>query len=127
MLKSYKCLHSNLDAWRTVHGYGLQLLPKRDLKRYRRKFPDEDGLQDKWEAAVTHSGKYVNMLVGQKDEEDLRSERDEVNYFDHEEYWDHVAKNFFVAYHQVKSHVQWCVSRPDEAEHYKRFQVRTCV
>ncbi len=32
-----------------------------------------------------------------------------------------------MAYHQVKAQARWFASRPDEAEHYKRSQVRTCV
>jgi hypothetical protein len=75
---------------------------------------------------VTSPGKYVNLLVGQLDNEDLRAERDEENHYDSEP-WDRVTKNFFLAYHQVKAQVRWYASRPDEAEHYKRFQVTTCV
>jgi hypothetical protein len=75
---------------------------------------------------VTHPGKYVNLLVGQLDDEDLRSEIDEENLYNSEP-WDRVTKNFFSVYHQVKAQACWFASRPDEAEHYKRFQVRTCV
>ncbi len=32
-----------------------------------------------------------------------------------------------MAYHQVKAQARWFALRPNEAEHYKRFQVRTCV
>jgi hypothetical protein len=76
--------------------------------------------------AVTAPGKYVNLLVGQLDDEDLRAERDEENHYNSEP-WDRVTKNFFLAYHQVKAQARWYASRLDEAEHYKRFQVRTCV
>ncbi len=51
---------------------------------------------------------------------------DEENLYDSEP-WDRVTKNFFLAYHQVKAQARWFASRPDKAEHYKRFQVRTCV
>ena len=33
------------------------------------------------------------------------------------------SQNFFLAYHELKAHVQWLVSRPTEAVFYKRFQV----
>jgi hypothetical protein len=65
-------------------------------------------------------------LAGQLDNEDLRSEIDEENIYDSEP-WDWVTKNFCLAYHQVKAQARWFASRPDEVEHYKRFQVRTCV
>jgi hypothetical protein len=104
----------------------LQLLPRRELERYRDKFPDKSNLQDEWKTAVTHPGKYVNLLVGQLDSKDLRAERDEENHYNSEP-WDQVTKNFFLAYHQVKAQARWFALRPDEAEHHKRFQVRTCV
>ncbi len=53
------------DNWREVNDDGLQLLSLLDLKHYRNEFPDEENLQDKWEAAVTNPGKYVKLLVGQ--------------------------------------------------------------
>jgi hypothetical protein len=72
---------------------------------------------------VTGPGKYVNLLVGQLNNEDLRAERDEENHYNSEP-WDRVTKNFFLAYHQVKTQAHWYAY---EAEHYERFQVRTCV
>jgi hypothetical protein len=75
---------------------------------------------------VTHPGKYVNLLVGQLDDEDLRLEIDKENLYN-SELWDRVTKNFFLAYHQVKAQARWFASRLNEAEHYKRFQVRTYV
>jgi hypothetical protein len=116
----------NPDAWRAVNGYGLQLLLLCKLERYRDKSPDEEDLQDEWKTAMTHPGKYVNLLVGQLEDEDLGVERDKENNYDSEP-WDRVTKNFFLAFHQVKAQVRWFASRLDEAEHYKRFQVRTCV
>jgi hypothetical protein len=65
-------------------------------------------------------------LVGQLNNNDLRVERDEENHYNSEP-WDLVTKNFFFAYHQVKAQARWFASRPDDAEHYKWFQVRTCV
>jgi hypothetical protein len=120
MEKLNKCFETNPDTWRAVNGYGLQLLLLCELERYRDKFPNEEDLQDEWKTAVTHPGKYVNLLVGQLDNEDLGAERDEENHYDSKP-WDRVTKNFFLAYHQVKAQACWFVSRPDEAEHYKRF------
>ena len=126
MEKLNKCFETNPDAWRAVNGYGLQLLSRCKLERYCDKFPDEEDLQDEWKTAVTHPGKYVNLLVGQLDDNDLRAERDEENHYNSEP-WDQVPKNFFLAYHQVKAQARWFALRTDEAEHYKRFKVRTCV
>ncbi len=75
---------------------------------------------------MTHPGKYVNHLVGQLNNKDLRAERNEKNHYDNEP-WDRVTKNFFLAYHQLKAQERWFALRPNEAEHYKRFQVRTCI
>jgi hypothetical protein len=86
----------------------------------------EEDLQDEWEAAVTHPSKYVNLLVGQRNDEDLRAESDEENHYDSGP-WDRVTKNYFLAYHQVKAHMHWVALRPDEAENLRRFQVRACV
>jgi hypothetical protein len=104
----------------------LQLLSLRHLEHYCDKFPNKEDLQDEWKMAVTGPGKYVNLLVGHLDNEDLRAESDEENLYNSEP-WDRVTKNFFLAYHQVKAQVRWYASRPDEVEHYKRFQKRTCV
>ena len=102
----------------------LELLSECDLERYCDQFPNEENCQDEWRAAITHKGKYVNLLVGQKNDEDVREENDEENYYD-DESWEQVTKNYYLAYHQVKAHARWLESRPDEAEHYNRFQVRT--
>ncbi len=126
MEKLNKCFETNPDAWSAANGYGLQLLLLCELEHYREMVPDEKDLQDEWRKAVTHPGKYVTLLVGQLNDEDLRLEIDEENLYDSEP-WDWVTKNFFLAYHQVKTQAHWFASRPDEAEHYKRFQVRTCV
>ena len=112
--------------WMDVKTVGFKLLSHLDLKRYRSKFPDEKDLQDEWEDAVTNPGKYVKLLVGQQTEEDRRNESDEENYYDSSP-WDEKTKNFFLAYHQVKAQTHYFAARPEEAEHYKKFQVRTCV
>jgi hypothetical protein len=62
----------------------------------------EEDLQDEWEVAVMHPGKYVNLLVGQCNNKDLRAESDEENHYDSGP-WDRVTKNYFLAYHQVKA------------------------
>jgi hypothetical protein len=78
--KSKNCFEMNSDAWRAVNGYGLQLLSHCKLERYCYKFPNEKDLQDEWKKAMTHPGKYVNLLVGQLNNNDLRVERDEENH-----------------------------------------------
>ena len=112
--------------WMDVKTVGLKLLSHLDLERYRSKFPDEEDLQAEWEDAATNRGKYVNLLVGQQTEEDLRDESDEENYYD-DSSWEQKKKNFFLAYYQVKAQTRYFAARPEEAEHYKKFQVRTCV
>jgi hypothetical protein len=87
---------------------------------------DKEDCQEEWRTAVLHDGKYVNLLVGQKTDKDIRVERDEENHYGSGP-WDEVTKNYFLAYHQVKAHQRWLALRPNEAEHYHRFQVRTCV
>ncbi len=124
--KLNKCFEKNPDAWSAVKGYGLQLLLLCKLEHYRDKFPDEKDLQDEWKTAMTHTSKYVNLLVGQLDNKDLRAERDKENHYNSEP-WDRVTKNFFLAYHQVKVQAHWFALRPNEVEYYKRFQVRTCI
>jgi hypothetical protein len=104
----------------------LTLLAVKDLERYQKKFPNKEGNQEEWSVVIRLPGEYVNLLVGQKTNEDLREESDEENYYDNE-YWDKIHKNYFLAYDQVKAHARWCASRPDEADHYKRFQVITCI
>ncbi len=80
--KSNKCFETNPDTWRAANRYGLQLLLLRELEHYREKVLDEKDLQDKWRKAVTHPGKYVNLLVGQLGDKDLRLEIDEENLYD---------------------------------------------
>ena len=104
----------------------MKLLSLLDLKRYRNKFLREENLQYEWEAAVSNPGKYVSLLVGQKNNEDQRAETDKENYYDSLP-WDQKTMNFFMVYYQVKAQTHYFASRPDEAEHYKKFQVRTCV
>ena len=109
-----------------VNDWGLQLLSLPNLARYCRLLPMEEDPQDEWEAVVMRPAKYVNLLVGQRNNKDLRAESDKENHYDSGP-WDRVTKNYFLAYHQVKAHARWVASRPDEAENLRRFQVRACV
>ena len=61
---------------------GFALLTRSELDRYRDLIPDNEDLQDKWEAAVDDPGKYVSLLIGQKDDEEQREESNEENYHD---------------------------------------------
>ena len=69
--------------------------------------------------------KYVTLLVGQKNDDEQRAERDEENYHDPFD-WEQTTQNYFLAYHEVRAHLQWVALRPAETESYKRFQVGEC-
>ncbi len=116
----------NPNVWAESNEYGLELLAEKDLEQYQEKYPDEENMQDEWSAVIRLPCKYVKLLVGQKTDEDVREETDEENPYDPDD-WDTIQKNYFLAYHQAKAHARWCATRPDEAAHYRRFQVRTCV
>ena len=124
--KSYECFETNPSDWRDINAQCLELLSESNLKRYCEQFPNEEDCQDEWRAAITYEGKYVNLLVGQKNDEDVREENDEDNHYGNEP-WEQVTKNYYLAYHQVKAHARWLESRPDEAVHYNRFKVRNRV
>ncbi len=126
VVKSNKCFETDLDNWKEVNDDGLKFLSLLDLKRYRNNFPKEEDLQDEWEEAVTNLGKYVKLLVGPQNNEDQRAETDEENYYNNLS-WKQKTMNFFMAYYQVKAQMHYFASRPDEAEHYQKFQVRTCI
>ena len=104
----------------------MQLLAALDLERYRRLLPDEEDLQNEWAEAVDHPGEYVNLLVGQLDDDEIRAQQDEENHYDEEPH-ERVTKNYYLAYHQVMAHARWIAENPEEGEHHRRFQVRTCV
>ncbi len=70
VVKSYKCYHTNPVEWKGVNCQGLELLSLPDLERYRDEFPNEEDLQDD-----------IHLLVGQKDEENIRAETDEENFY----------------------------------------------
>jgi hypothetical protein len=120
MKKLNKYFETEPNNWRAVNDWGLQLLLLPDFAHYRCLLPMEEDLQDKWEAAVIHPGKYVNLLVGQCNNKDLRAESDMENHYNSGP-WDWVTKNYFLAYHQVKVHARWVASRPDEAKNLRWF------
>ena len=101
---------------------GFVLLTRRELDQYRDLIPDDEDLQDEWEAAVDDPEKYVSLLIGQKDDEEQRAESDEENYHDPFEA-EQTKQIFFLACHEVKAHIRFVASRPADAEAYKWFQV----
>ena len=101
---------------------GFALLTKRELGLYRDLIPGDEDIQDEWEAAVCDPGKYVSLLIGQRNDEEQRAESDEENY--HNPFKaEQTTQIFFLAYHQVKAHLRFIASRPAEAEAYRWFQV----
>ena len=83
MRQSYICHEADPHVWGGISDSGLALLPKRELERYRDLIPDDEDLQDKWEAVVDDPLKYVSLVIGQKNDEEQRAEPDEENYHDH--------------------------------------------
>ena len=59
---------------------GLALLTSPKLDQYCDLVPDNEDLQDKWDAVVDDPVKYITLLIGQKDDEEQRAETDEENY-----------------------------------------------
>ena len=105
---------------------GLTLLSRHELQRYHDLIPEDEDRQNEWEAAVDDPEKYVSLLVGQKNHEEQRAERDEENWHD-DSAWEQTTENYFLAYHEVKSHIQWLASRPADAEAYTWLQVGKCA
>ena len=126
MVKLYLCNEANPDVWRQVQLAGLELLTRCELEWYCELIPNEEDCQDEWDAAVDDPGKYVSLLVGQINDEEQRSERDEENSHD-DSAWEQTTQNYFLVYHEVKAHIQWLKSMPAEAEAYKRFQEGKCA
>jgi hypothetical protein len=120
--KLYRCYQADPTGWEGVREIVLSLLSLDDLERYRIIFPDVGDLQDEWEEVVTNVGNYVNLLFGLLTNGNIRATRDKENHYD-EEHWNGVTKNYYIAYHQLKVHLRWLATRPDEAAHYCRFQV----
>ena len=80
------------------------------MEQYQENYPNEENRQEEWSAVIRLPGMYINLLVGQQTDEDLREETDEENHYDEEE-WDMIRKNYFLAYHQAKAHARWCATR----------------
>ncbi len=79
-------------------------------------------MQRDWDAAVTSPVKYVQLMIGQKGEDDLQEDSDDENYWPPFE-GDQERQNYFLAYHQVEAHLRYIVERPAEAQAFRRFQV----
>ena len=124
--KSYECHEADPHFWGGIRESGQQLLATRELERYRDLIPDDEDLQREWEAAVDDPLKYVELLIGQKSEDEQREETDEENYYPPFEA-EQETQNYFLAYHQVKAHLRYIATRPAEAEVYRRFQVSPFV
>ena len=102
MKKLYLCHEGDPHFWEGIQMAGQGLLTRSELNRYRELMPDNEDLQDEWEAAINNPGKYVSLLVGQMDDEEQRAEKDKENYHDCSG-WERTAKNYFLLYHEVKA------------------------
>ena len=122
MVKSYLCHKTDPHVWEGIWMAGWALLSLHALQRYRDLIPEDKDRQDKWDAAMDGPEKYVTLLVGQCNDKEQRAERDEENWHDTLD-WERTTQNYFLAYHEVKAHMQWLASRPADAEAYKRFSV----
>jgi len=120
--KSYECHEADPHGWNEIRDAGKRLLTARELRRYRKYCPGDIDLQRDWDAAVTSPVKYVQLVIGQKGEGDLREESDDENYWPPFEA-EQETQNYFLAYHQVEAHLRYLATRPGEAEVYRKFQV----
>ena len=59
--------------WEDIWMSGFALLTWRELERYCDLIPDNEDLQDKWEAAVDDPEKYVSLLIGKKNDDEQRA------------------------------------------------------
>ena len=121
MRKSHICHKADPHVWEDIRKSGLALLTVCDLEQYRNLVPDNEDLQDKWEAVVGDPAKYITLLIGQKDDDEQIAESDKENSFSVRGIPNNA--DFFLAYHEVKAHLKWVSSRPADAIAYKRFQV----
>jgi len=120
--KSYECHEADPSGWNLIRDAGKKLLTAGELRRYRKYCPGDIDMQDAWDAAVTSPVKYVQLVIGQKGEDDLREESDDENYWSPFE-GDQERQNYFLAYHQVEAHLRYIAERPAEAQEFRRFQV----
>jgi hypothetical protein len=93
-------------VWEGIKTAGLCLLARSKLDRYRERIPDEEDRQVEWELAIDDPKKYVSLLVGKMDDDEQRAEADKGNHHDPSK-WERTTKNYFLAYHEVKAHLQW--------------------
>ena len=122
VVKLHLCHMADPHVWGEIQLDGLPLLTGHELDRYRDLIPEKEDCQYKWEAAIDDPEKYVTLLVGQCNDEKQRAAVDEENHHDSSA-WEQTTQNYFLAYHEVKAHLQWAASRPADAEAYKQFQV----
>ncbi len=126
MRKLYLCHEADPHVWEGIQIAGIRLLTHTKLDRYCELMPDNKDLQDKWEAEIDDPKKYVSLLVGQMDDDEQQAKLDKENYHNPSK-WERTTKSYFIAYHEVKAHLKWVLSRPAEAEAYTRFQVSDCL
>ena len=126
MVKLYLCHETDPHVWGEIQLAGLTLLTCHELDQYRGLNPKEEDCQDKWEAAMDDPEKYVTLLVGQSNDKEQQADADEDNWHDNSD-WERTTQNYFIAYHEVKAHVQWLASMPAKAEAYEWFQVGKCA
>ena len=112
MKKLYLCHEADPHVWEGIH---IGLLTHSELDRYCELIPEDEGVQDEWEAAIDDPKKYVSLLVRQMDDDEQQAETDKENYHNHYG-WERTTKNYFLAYHEVKAHLKWVSLRPAEAE-----------
>ena len=124
--KLYCCHEADPHVWEGIKMAGLCLLMRSESDQYRELIPDNKDCQVEWESAIDDPKKYVSFLVGQMDDDEKRVEADKENYHEPSE-WEQTTKNYFLAYHEVKAHLNWVSLRPAEAGAYRRFQVSECL
>ena len=121
MKKSYRCHEADPHIREGINMAGC-LLTCSELDRYHELIPDNQDCQVEWESAIDDPKKYVSLLVGKMDDDEQRAEADEENHHDPSK-WERTTKNYFLAYHEVKAHLKWVLSRPANSAAYKRCQV----
>ena len=122
MRQSYECHEANPHVWNSIRESGRALLMQHELDRYRKLIPYDEDLQREWNAAVDYPPKVVELVIGQKGDDEQRAEIDEENYYPPFE-GEQDTQNYFLAYHQMKQHLLYLSTRPAEAAVYRRFQV----
>ena len=126
VLKAYECYETDPVVLEDIKIDGLRLLTLQELKQYRNLVPGDDGLPEDWKNVMTCKEKRVTLVVGYHTDEDFREMANEENFYDSSAL-NQTTQNFVLAYHQVRTHALWPVSKPQEGGHYQRFQVSTCV